>query len=98
MACFPISPWSNSVSSKMYLSMGEHRSQTLREIDITFCRNTTYNGTFPLRDRLSNLKLIRQPKWLDGQFHTPFGDSPSYSQVEVHTYWADGKFQSRYMD
>ena len=92
---------SHQVTDKglMYLSMGEHRSQTLLEIDITFCRNTTYSGTFPLRDRLSNLKLIRrQPKWLDGRFHTPFGDSPSYSQVEVHTYWADGKFRSRYTD
>lgn len=80
----------------LYLSMGEHRSQTLREIDITFCRNTTYSGTFPLRDRLTNLKLIRrQPKWLDGRFHTPFGDAPTGSSddVEVHTYWPDGTFE-----
>lgn len=79
----------------LYLSMGEQRSKTLREIDITFCRNTTYGGTFPLRDRLTNLKLIRrQPKWLDGRFHTPFADDPTGSnEVEVHTYWPDGTFE-----
>jgi hypothetical protein len=91
---------SHQVTDKglLYLSMGEQRSKTLREIDITFCRNTTYSGTFPLRDRLTNLELIRrQPKWLDGRFHTPFGDGPAGSAVEVHTYWPDGKFKSLWM-
>ncbi|CAB9511536.1 expressed unknown protein [Seminavis robusta] len=68
----------------------DSRSQ-LEEIDITFCQNTTYRGTFPLRDKLPHLKLLRrQPEWLDGHFHTPFGDSGG--EVEVHTYWPDGTF------
>jgi hypothetical protein len=62
---------------------------TIQEIDITYCRNTTYQGTFVLRDKLPNLRLLRrQPAWLDGDFYTPFGSA----QVEVHTYWPDGTF------
>ena len=63
---------------------------TLQYIDIKFCRNTTYEGTFLLRSLLDNLRLIRrQPSWLDGEFHTPFSTDGS---VEVHTYWPDGSF------
>jgi hypothetical protein len=66
----------------------------LQEIDITYCRKTTYAGTFPLRQRLAkSLKLLRrQPEWLDGQFYTPFGDAAEGHQVEIHTYWPDGSF------
>lgn len=64
------------------------RRHTLETIDITYCRNTTYAGTFPLRDRLKALKLLRrQPKWMDGVYETPFEDDNS------HTYWADGTFE-----
>jgi hypothetical protein len=64
-----------------------NENDLLQEIDITFCRNTTYAGTFVLRERLTNLQVLRRiPKWLEGQFHTPFGED------EVHTYWPDGTF------
>mmetsp|Transcript_22248 Transcript_22248/g.39125 ORF Transcript_22248/g.39125 Transcript_22248/m.39125 type:complete len:339 (+) Transcript_22248:1-1017(+) len=63
----------------------------LEYIDMTFCRSTTFSGTFWLRDGLRNLRCIRrQPKWMDGHFHTPFG---SEHNVEIHTYWPDGTFQ-----
>jgi hypothetical protein len=77
----------------IYLSMGESRAKNLRSIDITYCRSTTYKGTFPLRERLVNLQVIRrQPEWLDGQFHTPFGGATDQDDVEIHTYWPDGTF------
>lgn len=61
----------------------------LEEIDLTFCRNTTYGGTLQLRRALPRLKLIRrQPAYLDGHFLTPFGGST----IEIHTYYADGAF------
>jgi hypothetical protein len=66
---------------------------SLRTIDITFCCQTTYKGTFSLRerDRLPNLEWIRrQPEWLDGQFDTPFVEDSGES--EVHVYYADGSF------
>ncbi|CAB9524200.1 expressed unknown protein [Seminavis robusta] len=67
--------------------------RTLEEIDITFCQNTTYQGTFVLRDKLPQLKLLRrQPEWLDGQFHTPIAPTDDGSQVEIHTFWPDGTF------
>mmetsp|Transcript_2466 Transcript_2466/g.3878 ORF Transcript_2466/g.3878 Transcript_2466/m.3878 type:complete len:540 (-) Transcript_2466:927-2546(-) len=60
-----------------HLSLGSYRAQHLQYIDITLCRNTTYAGTFPLRDNLTHLKVLRrQPKWLDGIFLTPFGKPP----------------------
>jgi len=56
-----------------YLSRSSCRD-TLQVVDITYCRNTTYQGTFPLRKRLTSLRLLRrQPEWLDGHFLTPFG-------------------------
>jgi hypothetical protein len=70
----------------------EREGSTIQEIDITFCRNTTYQGTFVLRDKLPNLRLLRrQPAWLDGNFYTPFGNSNT-EEEEVHTYWPDGTF------
>ena len=49
---------------------------TIREIDITYCRNTSYQGTFVLRDKLPNLGLLQQqPAWFDGNFYTPFGST-----------------------
>ena len=72
-----------------------HRASSLialEYIDITFCRGTSFSGTFWLRDGLPNLKCIRrQPKWMDGHFYTPFGDDED--DVEIHTYWPDGTFQ-----
>jgi len=63
---------------------------TLEEIDITYCHKTTYKGTFCLREKCKNLKLLRrQPSWMDGKFETPF----STDQLEVHTYWPDGSFE-----
>jgi hypothetical protein len=59
----------------------------LQTIDITYCRRTTYEGTFVLRDKLVSLKLLRrQPQWMDGVFETPFEND------FLHTYWADGTF------
>jgi hypothetical protein len=50
--------------------------QSLEEIDITFCRRTTYIGTYFVRDGLPKLKLLhRAPKWLCGHFITPFGNT-----------------------
>ena len=64
---------------------------SLRCIDISFCTNTSYKGTFCLRDRLPNLEVLRrQPEWLDGQFETPFAGA--VDEVEVHVYYADGSF------
>lgn len=74
------------------LSRGEARASNLRSVDITFCRKTSYAGTFPLRDRLKNLRLIRrQPEWLDGSYVTPFGGAGP-DKDEVHIYWPDGSF------
>lgn len=64
------------------------RCKTLESIDITYCRNTTYGGTFCLRDELTALKLLRrQPKWMDGTYSCvrPNGR-------DITTYWADGTF------
>jgi hypothetical protein len=79
--------------------------QVLKDINITFCRKTTYGGTFFLRFGLPNLKqLRRQPHWLCGHFHTPFSDRNGHdlgnggennredNEVEIHTYWIDGSF------
>jgi hypothetical protein len=63
------------------------RCKMLQTIDITFCRRTTYEGTFVLRDNLVSLKLLRrQPQWMDGLFETPFAND------HLHSYWADGTF------
>lgn len=63
---------------------------SLKFVDLTFCRQTSYEGTMWLRDGLPNLKCIRRvPRWMDGRFHTPFGPDNS---VEIHTYWPDGTF------
>mmetsp|Transcript_46345 Transcript_46345/g.68402 ORF Transcript_46345/g.68402 Transcript_46345/m.68402 type:complete len:262 (-) Transcript_46345:575-1360(-) len=76
-----------------FLSVGEARARNLRSVDVTFCRNTTYSGTFPLREKLENLAVIRrQPEWMDGRFLTPFQDTKDDGTVEAHTYWADGSF------
>ncbi|KAL3910950.1 MAG: hypothetical protein SGARI_001881 [Bacillariaceae sp.] len=61
----------------------------LKSIDLTFCRNTTFAGTFWLRDGIPRLQCIqRVPQWCQGRFTTPFGDG----ETEVHTYWPDGIF------
>lgn len=62
---------------------------TLQSLDITFCRNTTYAGTLPLRRALPRLLIRRQPEWLCGIFETPFLHD---GQTEDHTYWPDGTF------
>ena len=77
------------------LSQGSMRAENLKSVDITFCKNTTYHGTFPLRDNLKNLQLIRrQPEWMDGTYLTPFDNQSDArnSAVEYHIYWADGTF------
>ena len=74
------------------LSLRKERCQ-LNTIDITFCGNTTYGGTFAFREHLPNLKLLQRiPKWLQGHFYTPFGTSNTEGQPEIHTYWPDGTF------
>lgn len=69
-----------------------HNGSGLETIDITFCKQTSYAGTFVLRNRFrSTLRLLRrQPAWLDGKFHTPFNEDSD--EAEVHTYYADGSF------
>lgn len=67
---------------------GSARSQNLQYVNLTFCHKTTYQGTFCLRDSLTNLKVIRrQPEWVDGRYETPFEDDG------LHTYYADGTFE-----
>ena len=69
------------------LSKGAARAQNLRSIDITYCHQTTYAGTFCLRDALSNLQLLRRiPDWMVGSFETPFENDG------LHNYYADGTF------
>ena len=78
-----------------HLSRGESRRRRLRSVDLSFCRRTTYAGTFVLRDRLIALEVIRrQPLWLDGTFVTPFRGAPGAGEEEAekHVYWADGTF------
>lgn len=60
---------------------------SLNYLDITFCRNTTYAGTFCLRKRGSEIIIRRQPTWMDGRFQTNFDNDG------LHTYWCDGSFQ-----
>ena len=62
------------------------RPHELNYIDLTFCPNVSYAGTFPLRDAFSGLVIRRQPKWMDGWLVTPFGLD------EVHHHWCDGSF------
>lgn len=70
------------------LSGSQSFFETLQYIDITFCHNTSYAGTFCLRDNFPNLKVLRrQPEWMDGCFETPFENDG------LHTYYADGSFQ-----
>lgn len=69
------------------LTRNSLRCQTLESIDISYCRNTTYAGTFVLRDKLKALQLLRrQPQWMDGRYETPFEND------HLHTYWPDGTF------
>lgn len=81
-------------SGLLHLSFGGNsRKQNLSSVDITFCRNTSYAGTFPLRDNLDNLKIIRrQPRWMDGSYITPFASNNREDTAEVHVYYADGSF------
>lgn len=69
------------------------RGDGIESIDISFCRKTTYAGTFPLRDAFAHsLRLLRrQPEWLDGNFFTPFQEAED-DQADIHTYYADGTF------
>jgi len=80
------------------LSLTTTTTHPLKSLDITYCRNTTYGGTFCLRkdpsqqDTSSNHGILirRQPSCLDGRFVTPFQDGREGQ--EIHTYWADGSF------
>ena len=76
--------------------LSRHPSAKLEQINLTFCNNTTYAGTFCLRDRYKDSLTIlrRQPKWLDGHTHTPFGDDEQDGNAppEIHTYYPDGTF------
>jgi hypothetical protein len=70
------------------LSFARACAESLEEIDITYCQNTSYAGTFCVRDNFPNLRLIRrQPKWMDGRYETPFPNDG------LHTYYADGSFE-----
>ena len=78
-----------SRASFNYISQSSF-AKTLEEIDISFCHRTSYDDTFCLRDKCTNLKVLRrQPSWMDGKFQTPFSED----EVEVHTYWPDGSFE-----
>lgn len=84
---------SNEVSDSGLLELSERRKRhpqwaLLEYIDITFCSKTTYAGTFPLRNAYPDCIIRRQPKWMDGQFMTPF-----QKDGEAHTYWCDGTFE-----
>eukprot|EP00403_Amphidinium_massartii_P011099 CAMPEP_0178420920 /NCGR_PEP_ID=MMETSP0689_2-20121128/26384_1 /TAXON_ID=160604 /ORGANISM="Amphidinium massartii, Strain CS-259" /LENGTH=377 /DNA_ID=CAMNT_0020042423 /DNA_START=57 /DNA_END=1187 /DNA_ORIENTATION=+ len=69
------------------------RSQ-LREVDLTFSRNTSFAVTIALRRAIPSLQVIRrQPRWLDGHFLTPFKSDRGANITERHTYYADGSFQ-----
>lgn len=83
---------SSGVTNQGLNWLSQHTGNGIESIDITFCENTSFSGTFPLRDRLGNsLRVLRrQPKWLDGKFHTPFSEDSDI--VEAHTYFADGTF------
>eukprot|EP00977_Amphora_coffeiformis_P003916 scaffold779_cov165-Amphora_coffeaeformis.AAC.2 len=71
-----------------YLATGKSYAESIQSIDLTYCHNTTYAATFPLRDNFPNLRLLRrQPAWMDGSFETPFENDG------LHTYYADGSFQ-----
>lgn len=73
------------------ISRSAAAARNLEVVDITFCPHTTYSGTFPIRERVTNLRLLRrQPEWLDGRFETPFGGART--GAEIHTYYADGSF------
>lgn len=85
-----ISMVASQVTDKGLLSLcqGTDRAKNLHSIDITYCHNTTYQGTFVVRDALPNLRLLRrQPAWLDGCYETPFDDDG------LHVYYADGSFE-----
>jgi hypothetical protein len=64
-----------------------NRPSSLEFIDLTYCSNTTYAGTFPLREAYPAIIIRRLPKWMDGHFVTPFDNDG------LHTYWCDGSFQ-----
>lgn len=59
---------------------------SLNYLDITFCRKTTYAGTFSLRKRGNAIIIRRQPTWMDGRSQTHFDNDG------LHTYWCDGSF------
>uniref|UniRef100_A0A7S1GK57 Uncharacterized protein n=1 Tax=Cyclophora tenuis TaxID=216820 RepID=A0A7S1GK57_CYCTE len=64
-----------------------HQPQ-LQLLDITYCRLTTYLGTFVVRDKHAKTLIVRrQPQWMDGKFQTPFENDG------FHVYWPDGTFQ-----
>ena len=70
------------------LSRCQACAETVQSIDITFCHNTSYDGTFCLREAFTKLKVIRrQPEWMDGRYETPFENDG------LHTYYADGSFE-----
>merc|ERR1719446_1162538 len=78
------------LDGKLQAASTEVPCPKLREVDVTFCRGTTYAMTLALRRLLPNLKLIRRmPVWMTGQNLTPFADG---KEKEKHTYWADGSF------
>lgn len=57
----------------------------LESLNITFCELVSYAAVVALRDASPRLRHIRrQPRWLDGHFDTPWG--------ETHTYYPCGAF------
>jgi len=62
----------------------------LRELDVTFCSNITYESAIQFRTLLPHCLLRRLPRWMCGHTHTPFGEN---GRDEIHTYWPDGAFR-----
>ena len=70
------------------LTMNASYKPRLTYLDITYCHNTSYRATLPLRRAFDNgIVIRRQPEWMDGHFETPFPNDG------IHTYWADGSFK-----
>jgi hypothetical protein len=59
---------------------------SLKFLDLTYSNGVTYRSVLNLLDHCPEITEIRrQPVWLDGNFHCPWG--------EIHTYYCDGSFQ-----
>lgn len=81
------------VSSILSLGRNSYWRRHLRLLDITLCNSVHYRQTLFLRDVLhADLVIRRQPKWMDGNYVTPFKNDG------IHTYWADGSFSFQRSD